>query len=404
MGLKILQINAVYGMGSTGKIVRDISDKLLEQGHESYVMWAISCRKDNSKVNLLRIGNTLDHKLHALLRRLDGGQGLHSKFATKQACKKILEIAPDVVHLHNLHSNYIHIPTLLDFLGKNDIPTLITMHDCWFVGGHCMHYLNHNCQKWISDCTDCPAVGSYWRKKVEKAFAQRKALFGKMNRLAVNGVSEWTTEAARKSILKSAKHIRCIYNFVDTTVYCPQENTSAILEKCGISADRKVIFGVSQSWSAEKGVDAFAMLADELADQADVVLVGADNGVPARKNLHCIGFTSSVEELVALYSAADVLVNASKAETFGLVTVEAMACGTPVVAYDNSGSSELITPETGILTEDGNKVALLNAVKKLLQQSKTVYADACRQHVCKNFEKDRQLQEYVDFYKEIIQQ
>ena len=403
--MKILQINAVYGIGSTGKIVRDISCKLLEQGHESYVMWAAGCRSDDSGVKLMRIGTTLDHKLHALLRRLDGGQGLHSKFATKQACKQILKIAPDVVHLHNLHSNYIHLPILLDFLGKQDIPTLITMHDCWFVGGYCMHYKNHDdCQKWLGNCADCPAVGKLLRKNVEKAFAQRKELFGKISGLAVNGVSSWTTDTAKQSVLKTAKHIRCIYNFVDTEIYKPQSDGNVIRQKYGIPEDRKLILGVSQSWSSEKGLDAFVALADKLADQADVVLVGADGGVPAKKNLHCIGYTASLQDLVSLYSTADVLVNASKAETFGLVTVEAMACGTPVVAYDNSGSSELVTPACGVLVEDGNKDALTEAVSAVLKRGKAAYTASCRDYVCKNFEKNKQLQRYVDFYMEIIGQ
>lgn len=399
--MKILQINAVYGMGSTGKIVRDISQTLIAQGHESYVMWATGCRKDDSGVTLIRIGNTLDHKVHALLRRLDGGQGLHSKAATQKACKQILKIKPDVVHLHNLHSNYIHLPTLLNFLGKHNIPTLLTMHDCWFIGSYCMHYKNYNCQKWLTDCVDCPAVRPAWQKNVAKAFAQRKQLWANIRHLAVNGVSSWTTEAARQSVLKTAEHIACIYNFVDTDVHKPQDSAATVREKYAIPANRKLILGVSQSWSAEKGIDTFEMLADKLGDTVQVILVGDSSGVREKENLRCIGFTANTQQLVELYSAADVLVNASEAETFGLVTAEAMACGTPVVAYDNSGSSELVPAQCGYLAEDGNKDALLKAVKDVLQKGKARYTSACREHVCQNFEKDNQLQKYLQFYEKI---
>ena len=388
-------------MGSTGNIVRDISKKLIEQGHESYVMWATGCREDSSGVNLIRIGNTLDHKLHALLRRLDGNHGLHSKLATKKACKQILDIRPDVVHLHNLHSNYIHLPTLLDFLGKHDIPTLLTLHDCWFIGGYCMHYKNHNCQAWQADCKNCPAVGKALQKNVEKIFAQRKKLWGNIRHLAVNGVSRWTTEAAKQSALKTAEHTECIYNFVDMNIHAPQDTAAATRDKYGIPAHRKLILGVSQAWSAEKGLDAFQMLAEKLGDTVQVILVGDGSGVPETENLRCIGFTANKEELVALYSAADVLVNASKAETFGLVTAEAMACGTPVVAYNNSGSSELIPPQCGFLAEDGNQDALLQSVKEVLSKGKSAYTAACREHVCQNFEKDNQLQKYLQFYEKI---
>ena len=400
--MKILQINAVYGVGSTGNMARDISDTLIAQGHESYVMWATGCRNNNAKApNLIRIGTTVDHKAHALLRRIDGGQGLHSRQATKRACKKILEISPDVVHLHNLHSNYIHLPTLLKFLGENDIPTLITLHDCWFLGAYCMHYMNHNCDKWKTGCNGCPAVSGYMRKSIAKRFSQRKALYGNMKHLAVNGVSKWTTDAAKQSMLKSAENIELIYNWIDTDVFKPKENIKEIKQKYGVPDDRKIILGVSQSWHAEKGLDYFVRLADDLRESADIILVGQDNGVPERDNLKCVGFTANLGELVDLYSAADVLVNASSAESFGLVTVEAMACGTPVVAFDNSGSSELVNTECGILAKNADYRSLLDGVTTVFENGKNAYFKSCRNYVCENFEKSKQLQKYIDFYKRI---
>ena len=400
--MKILQINAVYGKGSTGAIVRDISDALIKSGHESHIMWATGCKTDNTTAKLIRIGSTLDHKLHALLRRIDGGQGMHSRLATKRVCKKILEIAPDVVHLHNLHSNYIHLPMLLNFLAKHNIPTLITMHDCWFVGAHCMHYIYHNCEGWLTDCRNCPAVTPRLRKSVAKRFAERKNIYSKFDNLAVNGVSEWTTEAAKRSILGTAKHIKRIYNWVDTKLFCPKDNANAVKARYGISENKKLILGVSQSWSQGKGLNSFIHLSSRLSDVAEIILIGADNGVPVKDNLRCIGFTANVDELVELYSAADVLVNASEAETFGLVTVEAMACGTPVVAYNNSGSKELVSDAVGALAEDGNIQALYEGVIKILSNGKERYSSSCRRHVCENFEKNAQVQKYIDFYKEIL--
>ncbi len=399
--MKILHINAVYGMGSTGNMVRDISYKLIEQGHQSVAMWATGCRADASQTQLIRIGSTFDHKLHALLRRLDAGQGMHSKMATKRACKKILALSPDVVHLHNLHSNYVHLPTLLSFLAKNNIPTLITLHDCWFLTGYCAHYFYYNnCQKWLTGCADCPAVCKSLKTKIQKRFAQRKNLFDQMN-LYVNGVSEWTTEAAKGSALQSAKQIKCICNWVDTDVFKPVASLEKVKQKYGIPQNKKLLLGVSQIWSNSKGLDSFVELADRLADTVHILLVGQDGGIPQKDNLKCIGFTSNVNELVALYSAADLVVNPSNVETFGLVTVEAMACGTPVVAYNNSGSAELITKDCGILAEDGNKEALLAGVKEILKQDKSVFAVACRNHVCERFEKNKQIEEYIKFYQEI---
>lgn len=97
----------------------------------------------------------------------------------------------------------------------------------------------------------------------------------------------------------------------------------------------------------------FYRLSEELKGEAQILLVGEGSQVSSRENLRCIGFTNNQEELIELYSAADVLVNPSRMETFGLVTAEALACGTPVVAYDNTGSHEIVSEKVGALAEDG---------------------------------------------------
>ena len=402
--MKIVQINAVYGVGSTGRIAQDIAQQLRKQGHEAYIFWAISCRTDEN-AQFVRIGSTLDHKFHAFARRIDGKQGWHSKAATRKACKEILRIQPDVVHLHNLHSNYIYLPQLLRFLGEHNIPTLITIHDSWmFTCGYCAHYLYHNCDQWTQGCTNCPAVKKTRRKAGAKMYRIKETLYSAIENLAVNGVSQWTTEAAEKSMLKSAKLHKCIYNWVDTDLFKPQNNTAAVRKKYGIAENHKLILGVSQGWSERKGLREFLQLADELRGEATVILVGEDCGVPQKENLRCIGFTSNRQELIDLYAAADVFVNPSRAETFGLVTAEAMSCGTPVVAYNNTGSRELVAPQCGALAPDGDAEQLVTLTRKVLENQKEVYATACRQWVLDNFEKQKQLEKYLELYQQLTEQ
>lgn len=399
--MKIVQINAVYGVGSTGRIAQDIARKLKASGHENHIFWAISCRADDNAA-FYRIGSTLDHKLHALLRRLSGKQGWHSKAATKKACRQILALQPDVVHLHNLHSNYIHLPYLLDFLGQHHIPTLITLHDNWmFTCGYCAHYLYHGCDQWDKGCTACPAVGKSRRKAGGEMYRIKEALYSRIPNLAVNGVSKWTAEAAGRGMLRSAKINTYIYNWIDTDLFKPQGNADAVREKYGIPAHHKLILGVSQGWSEHKGLQEFLRLADEWKDEATVILVGQDKGIPQRENLRCIGFTNNRQELIDLYSAADLFVNPSRAETFGLVTAEALSCGTPVVAYDNTGSSELVAPQCGALAADGDVDSLVCLTRRVLASPKETYSAACRQWVLDNFEKQTQVQKYLDLYEKI---
>ena len=104
------------------------------------------------------IGGTLGKKIHAVLSRLGGKQAYFSSFATKKLIKHIENVKPDIVHLHNLHSNFVNLNMLLKYLGKKDISTVITLHDCWFYTGKCCHYLEDNCEKWKAICGNCPAL------------------------------------------------------------------------------------------------------------------------------------------------------------------------------------------------------------------------------------------------------
>lgn len=402
--MKIVQINAVYGVKSTGKIVFDIHNKLKKNGEKSYVFWGIESLKKDDK-SVIKVGNKIDHKIHALLRRLDGKQAWHSKYVTQKLCKKLEMIQPDVVHLHNLHSNYIHFPTLMSYLGKKKISVLVTLHDCWFLTGYCMHYFATNCNKWKKNCSDCPAVKKYIKKNVLDMFQIKKELFSNVSYLAVNGVSKWTSLAARESaILGGADLIETIYNWVDTDFFNPQINNEHILKKYNIPLNKKIILGVSQGWSTAKGIEEFIELATELGNDVHIVLVGQNSvGIKGMSNLSCIGYINRIEDIRNLYSAADLFVNPSKMETFGLVNIEALACGTPVLAYNNTGISEIIDEDCGVLIKTGDVKAMISEAKKMLEQGKQYYNTRCRQSIVKRFDKQTQIEKYIELYARIIQ-
>lgn len=406
--MKIVQINAVYGVGSTGHIVQDIHFNLKKKGYDSYVYWATGCSLPDSNQNIRRIGNTHDHKLHALFRRIDNKQGWHSKFATKQLCAELRKLNPDVVHLHNLHSNFINLPMLLDFLGEKDIATVITLHDCWFFTGYCSSYYYYyqngdHCEQWRNTCRDCPAVSKYRRMSVQQMFDCRKKLFSKIQRLGIAGVSNWTIEAAKESsILKNATEYRVIYNWIDTSKCIPNKKKEDILIQYDIPLDRKILLGVAQEWSEQKGLKEFLGICDAFPDNVFVVLVGKNNGVPNRKNLRCVGYIENQQELINLYSATDIFVNPSKAETFGLVTIEALACGTPVLAYDNTGSHEIVDSFCGMLAADGQANDFINCLGQMIQINKEDFSSYCVHRVKTMFEKEKQISKYIELYQDLV--
>lgn len=395
--MRIIQINAVYGVGSTGHIVQDIHEMLCAEGHESYVFWAITCANADNSGHFYQIGSRLDHKTHAILRRIGKDQGWHSKLATKAACEKIQSLKPDVVHLHNLHSNYIHLPTLLKCLADEKISVLLTLHDCWYYTGYCTKY--GDCDQWRDECSHCPAVSKRYRRRIGKIFERKREYFSQIEHLYCNGVSRWTTEDGRNTPMLNPKGCSCIYNWINTDIFRPYSNRVEVCLRYDIPVSKKIVMGVAQGWSDEKGLQEFRKLSNHLSEEATVVLVGNHNGLQSDDNLKFVGYTKNQLELAELYSAADVFVNPSSFETFGLVTAEAMACGTPVVAYRNTGTAELVTEACGVLVENQNVDKLIGAVKYVLSRSKTDYSVECVENVIRKFEKHAQLDKYLSLYR-----
>lgn len=399
--MKVLQINATYGFGSTGRNVQEMERYLQKNNHQSYVAWgSVTTEKDSEKH--IYVGNWLDHKLHALLTRVTGKQGYYSKRATKKLCKKIEDIHPDIVHLHNLHSNYICLPILIEFFAKNDYPVVITLHDCWFFTGRCYHYYGNECEEWMRSCKHC-----VMHKKFELSCNETELLktketnLKKISKLGVIGVSDWITSEARKSILKNSYLIKRIYNWIDCDLFKPVEATS--LRHKLMIRDHKVVLGVSQAWSSNKGLSEMIYIAEHLKDEVVVVLIGdMDKKSILPSNMISVGFVDGAEELAKYYSLADVFVNPSKMETFGKVTAEAMACGTPAIVYENTGCKELVKGNCGMVAQNGNVEDLLRCAKSVLAQGKKTFSQQCITYVKENFDMEKQLQKYCEVYEELI--
>jgi glycosyltransferase involved in cell wall biosynthesis len=284
--LKVLQINAVNGIRSTGRICTEISQVLEENGHEAYIAYATGLYSRNS----YKIGSRFDQIIHGILSRLFGLQAYFSYRATKKLLRFIETVKPDVVHLHNLHSNFINLKLLLEHLAVNDIPTVLTLHDCWFYTGKCTHYTIDDCFKWKSGCYECPRLkkdnSSYYFDRTKKMYEDKKSWFENIPRLSVIGVSDWITNEAKQSILSQASNIKRVYNWIDLDLFSKIDTTS--FKKKSNLDDKFIILGVASEWGHHKGLNAFIKLADSLADDMRIILIGT---ISSTINLPKILFT-----------------------------------------------------------------------------------------------------------------
>lgn len=403
--MKVLQINAVYNLSSTGRTTTELHNALMERGIDSYVAYSKTNRPDDR--NLYCIGSQFGHKLHAFFSRLSGKQGYYSRCSTRKLLKYMDSIKPDIVHLRNLHANYIDIPMLLKYLAKNDIATVVTLHDFFLITGKCVHYFLEDCNKWQTHCEKCPNIQNgnptWFFDRTSTMFDDRVKLFSAIPRLAFVGVSKWVADEAGKSpIVQQAKKNTYIYNWIDTDKFTVKDVSEFKKEK-GLDG-KFVILGVANGWGEKrKKVDGFVELSKRLDDDCRIVLVGnMPSNIDLPNNIISVGITNSVDELVNYYNCADVFLTFALAETFGKVSAEALACGTPVICYNLTANPELVGENCGYVIEPDDFEGVVNAVNEVRKNTKAHYSDSCIKYARENFYKDDCIKQYIELYKEML--
>ena len=396
--MKILQINAVYGYLSTGMIVKDIGRIITENGHEAFFAY----QSTNETVNNgYCIGNSFDWKMHALLSRLSGKQSYHSKFATYKFLKYIDEIKPDVVHLHNLHSNYIHLNMLLDYLAKKDIATVITMHDCWYFTGKCFHYIDHGCNGFTNGCGNCPkrktSPPSWFFDFSKTMFKDRKKYLLAIPRLQIVGCSDWICNEAKKGFLRDT-NIVPIWNGVDTDTFKPYDKSQ--MKKKYDCLDKRVVMGMANKWFLPQNKELLEKTVEQIGENDLLMLVGCNevqfkNAEKYGNKVKTVGFIKGRKELAEYYSMADVFVNPTHADTLPTVNMESICCGTPVVTYAVCGSSELVLEGCGRVVPENDVEGMINAFNNIVPTD-------CSSIGAKAFDRQVSYEKYLNVYEELF--
>lgn len=338
--MKVIQINTVCGVGSTGRIATDLYHVLKKEGHSCCIAYGRG--KAPADVDSYKIDSTADFYLHTFFSRLTDGEGLFSEGATRRLLKKIQEYDPDIIHLHNIHGHYLNYPILFRFLKNYHRPVVWTLHDCWSFTGHCAYFDYVGCQLWQKGCQHCPQLKSYPQSygidHSAENYARKKELFTGIERLHIVTPSQWLANLVKKSFLKEYP-VTVIHNGIDTSVFKPTE--SDFRKQHGLE-NKKILLGVASPWTARKGLQDFIKLAPMLPENWKIVLVGLSKRQLAHLPSNILGLerTNNTKELAQIYTAADVFFNPTYEDNYPTTNLEAIACGTPVITYDTGGSPE----------------------------------------------------------------
>lgn len=392
--MKVVQINSVCGQGSTGKICVDLSRRLAERGIENYIIYGIG--KSEYPLGIC-VSNRPYIKFNILLTRVFGKHGFYSHIATRKMIKHLNCIKPDIIHLHNIHGHYLNVRMLFNHIKKHNIKVIWSLHDCWSFTGHCSHFDFVKCEKWKTGCHNCEQLREYPISLVfdrsRGTYKLKKKIFGGVKNMLIVPGSEWLGTKVRESFLNKYDCV-VLNSGIDTQLFKPCE--SDVKEKLGI-VDKKMLLAVSAQFGERKGYKYYIELANLLTDEYVLVMVGVSEEQKKElpKNVIGITRTENQNELVKLYSAAEMLINLTLEETFGMVNAEALACGTPVLTWHVGGCPEVIGDDCGIVTEAFDIKAIKEAIPRIIN---TDYSERCRERAVTKYDTQIMIDNYMKAY------
>lgn len=393
--MKIVQINATCGKGSTGKICVDISKLLTERRIENYILY---CGSVSDYPLGICYATKQQIKAEAVRSHVNGFYGFNSRHITMNLIRELNEIRPDIVHLHNLHGHNCDLEMLLNYLKEHNIRIFWTFHDCWAFTAYCPHFTMAKCEKWRTRCKDCQQCHdfSFFFDRSEVLYQKKRELLTGLN-LTIITPSQWLADLVKQSFLHEYP-VKVIHNGIDLSIFKP--TSSDFRKKHNIPHDKFILLGVAFDWGRRKGLDVFTELAARLDQQKyQIVLVGTNDKIDKTlpRQIISIHRTHDRQELAEIYTAADLFVNPTREEVFGLVNVEALACGTPVLTFRTGGSPESLSETCGSIVECDNIDSMECEIMRIQRDKPFIESDCLEQ--AKQFDSEKKYMEYLNMYE-----
>jgi putative colanic acid biosynthesis glycosyltransferase len=399
--MRIFELNTFCGMGSTGRIAADIADFAAQKGEQTIIGFGAGMPAQGTEMYALRIGGKTGRKWHGALRKLLDGEGYGSALATRKLIHFLKEYQPDVIHLHNLHGCFVNLRLLFRYLATAGVPVVWTLHDCWAFTGHCAYFDLVGCKRWQTVCHNCTQEAAYPTcigiGGSKRNYRKKKKLFTSLPNLTLVTPCQWLAGLLPLSYL-SRIPVRVIYNGVDRGTFAPVD--SDLRKRYGLE-NTYVALAVASEWDERKGLKYLYALAGLLGVEYRVVVIGLSKTQLRDLPAQILGLerTADAAELARWYSAADCLVNPTMEDNMPLVNLEAMACGTPVVAFATGGCPEVVTDGCGVVVARGDGAALAAAVKRVAP-NKAVCKDACLKQA-ERYDGVTSAENYWSLYREL---
>jgi len=201
------------------------------------------------------------------------------------------------------------------------------------------------------------------------------------------------------------RHAICHPLGVDIATFTPEQRTRDLVTELHLPRDTRLLVFAGR-FSAEKNIPVLTEAFRRLGDPYHLLLIGGDGG-GREGNVTRLPYCRDNRELASYFASADAFVHAGTHETFGLVVLEAMACGRPVVAMRAGAIPELVDEHCGVLAEphenpDVAAANLAGAIAGLYDRDLEVLGAAARRHVVSNYSWSRALQSLMVRYQSAL--
>jgi len=311
----------------------------------------------------------------------------------------------NIIHLHWINSRFLDIGELC----KINKPIVWTLHDTWAFTGIC-HY-TYKCEKYTDSCGSCIFLDSNDPLDLSHQVWEAKSLAYKNLNLHIVAPSHWLASMVKSSSLLKDFPIKVIPNGLDTKIYSPKIR-SELPQNYGLNLNKKVVlFGaLNPDQDERKGFTKFleaVKYLEELNYDFVIATFGSQNAVNIRTKIPIInyGFLARDEQMAQAYSSADVMVVPSLSEVFGQTASEAMSCGTPVVAFDFSGITDIVDHKlNGYLAKPFDSWELAEGIIWCLENNKSgLLSSNARKKALECYSIDSVAEQYIELYKSVLQ-
>ena len=391
-----------------------LHDAQIQLGHTSQMLVGAKLSERAEIEMLPRRDTPWQRRLYRIVNKVEKRTGLQYLWQPwrKQFLTHRFSRQADVINLHNIHSGYFS-HRILPQLSRM-VPIVWTFHDFWPITGHCSFPYLLDCDRWKTGCGNCPSLSDYPPLDVDTTARlwRIKSRIYQDSEFTVVTPSQWMAEIVRQSPLLKKSEVLSIPHGLDTDVFIPSSKAGA-RKSLGLPEDaRIVLFSAFDAFQTRKGgkylFDSMQRLFDEGKTDLLLLMMGnerSDLGGEYSFPVHPLGLVRDESAMAEAYSAADLYAGPSLAETFGLVYIEAMACGTPVIAFDCTAVSEVIRHmETGYLARPKDLDDLTHGLRLLLDdcELRQRMSRQSRDLVLREFTLERQAQRHIELYENVI--